>query len=139
MGSGITWINAMLMLQTLAENEYLDRVLDVQYASSTMLEASIAYLIGSLQDAGRDKHSLALLSAGISSFLVCFWAIYFYYYGCLRHGGAAPAIATGYRPQKRNRSIEECTLQHSPIWCRWSQEAVLDLSYSAVCVGSVPS
>jgi hypothetical protein len=91
MGSGIVWTNATLLLQTLADKEYLGRVLAAQYAGSTLVEASIATLIGSLQDSGWDKHWLALLSAGIGSVLVGFWAIYFYY-GCLGDGGG------GYRP-----------------------------------------
>jgi hypothetical protein len=85
MGSGIVWTNATLLLQTLVQKEYLGRVLAAQYTGSTLVEASIATLIGTLQDAGWDKHWLALLSAGIGSVLVGFWALY-YYYGCLCNG-----------------------------------------------------
>jgi hypothetical protein len=95
MGSGIVWTNATLMLQTLVDKKYLGRVLAAQYAGSTLVEASIASLIGNLEDAGWDKHWLALLSAGIGGFLVSFWALYFYY-GCPCDGGTEP-IAIGHR------------------------------------------
>jgi MFS family permease len=118
MGSGIVWTNATLMLQTLVDKEYLGRVLAIQYAGSTLVEAFIATLIGSLQDAGWDKHWLALWSAGIGSFLVGVWAIYYYHYCCSAcccccpgDGGVAPiAIAIGYHPVEqqlvRNKETE---------------------------------
>jgi hypothetical protein len=81
MGSGIVWTNATLMLQTLVDKEHSGRVLAAQCAGSTLLETSIASLIGNLEDAGWDKHWLALLSAGIGCFLLGFWALRFYY-GC---------------------------------------------------------
>jgi hypothetical protein len=97
MGWGIVWTNATSLFQTLAQKEHLGRVLGAQHAGSTLVEASIATLIGTLQDAGWDKHWLALLSAGIGSGLVGFWALCCCH-GCLSHGGAAPIAMEQHRP-----------------------------------------
>ena len=79
MGSGVVWVNATLILQTLSDRQILGRVLAAEYTLATLSEALSSTISGTIlaDKYGYNKNQLALFGSMLGVCVVLFWGTYY--------------------------------------------------------------
>lgn len=75
-GAGIISVNSTLLLQSLSERHMLGRMLAVEYAVYTFLEAFSATIAGTMKDAGAQQSAISLYGVGVALAMFVLWGLY---------------------------------------------------------------
>ena len=75
-GSSIIWVNSSILLQRLAAQEILGRVLALDFALMMIFDCVTAYVTGVLLDAGVTKHEIAAVVSVVAASFLLLWSIY---------------------------------------------------------------
>jgi len=75
-GSAVIWIFSTILLQNLSSQEYLGRIMGLEYCLARISETSIALITGRLKDNGLSDKEMSYMAGSFAGTFFLLWSIY---------------------------------------------------------------
>merc|ERR1712232_44626 len=75
-GSAVIWIFSTILLQNLSSQEYLGRIMGLEYCLARISETSIVLITGRLKDNGLSDKEVSYMAGSFAGTFFLLWSIY---------------------------------------------------------------